>query len=151
MAKKGTTFRQNLRIGEETGVPATRTVGAVPAIQRTDVSSTTPLSGSRVFTLPSSAIVIAWRVYKSNASGETSIRLGAVGTGGSNFYGAVSVSAAGVYQVTNPSTAGSVWMIGASSQPIGISVVSGSGDITGLANNTTVHIEYYQKYEKFDT
>lgn len=150
MAKKGTTFRQNIRIGEETGVPATRTVGAVPAIQRTDVSSV-PASGTRVFTLPSSAVITAWRVYKSNASGESTVRLGVVGAGGSDFYGRVSVSAAGVYVVENPATVGSVWFIGASSQPIGISVVSGSGDITGLANNVAVNIEYYQKYEKFDT
>jgi len=150
MAKKGTTFRQNIRIGEETGVPATRTIGAVPAIQRTDVSSV-PLSGARVFTLPSSAVITAFRIYNSSGAGEHSVRFGAVGSTGSNFYGSVAISAAGVYVVTNPSTSGSVWMIGASSQPIGISVVSGSGAIAGVANNLTVNVEYYQKYEKFDT
>ena len=150
MAKKGTTFRQNIRIGEETGVPATRTIGAVPAIQRTDISAV-PLSGTRVFTLPSSSVITAFRVYNSSGAGEHSVRFGAVGTGGSNFYGSVAISAAGVYELNNPGTAGSVWFIGASSQPIGISVVSGSGALTGVAGNLSANVAYYRKYEKFDT
>lgn len=150
MAQKGSTHRNNIRVGQETGLATTRTVGSVMLHQRAEVSAV-PASGTRYFVLPTSCEVDHFGVVLLSALGaEATVRFGAVGATGSNYYGQVTVSGAGQYLVTTPSTAGTVWTIGASSQPIGISVVSASGLITPLGNNITAKVFYTRKYERFD-
>ena len=150
MAKRGTTNSGNVRVGEETGLAATRTIGSVVLNQRAELSAV-PASGTRFFTLPSSAEVTYFDVVVGTAfAGEATVRFGAVGATGSNIFGQVSVSGAAVYTITTPGTATSNWTTGASGQPIGISVVSASGQISTLANNITAKVFYTRKYQKFD-
>jgi hypothetical protein len=151
MAQRGTTTQNNLRVGSNPGYSSARTIGSVVLHQRAEIG-TVPLSGSQVFVLPSSAEISRFDIVMAAALGaEAVVRFGAVGAGGSNFYGSTTVSGAGVYNIATPSTVGTVWTIGASSQPIGISVVSGSGLITPLNGNITARVYYTRKYEKFDT
>jgi hypothetical protein len=151
MAQKGTTHGNNIRVGKESGLAATRTIGSVALHQRWEVSAV-PASGTSCFVLPTSAEITYFDVVIGTAyAGEATVRFGAVGTGGSNLYGQVSVSGAAVYTLGTPGTATSVWTVGASSQPIGISVVSASGQISTLANNITAKVFYTRKYQQFDT
>lgn len=147
MAKRGTTNSNNLRVGVETGLAATRTLGSVVLHQRAELSAV-PASGTRYFTLPSSAEVTYFDVVVGTAyAGEATVRFGAVGATGSNVFGQVTVSGAAVYTISTPGTAVSNWTVGASSQPIGVSIVSASGQITTLANNITAKVFYTRKYE----
>lgn len=151
MPQKGSTHSSNIRVGQETGVPATRTVGSVVLHQRAEGLSAAT-SGVRVFVLPSSAEITYFDVaLLSSIPGEATVRFGAVGAGGSDFYGRVTISAAGVYTISSPGTSPTVWAIGASSQPIGYAMVSGSGQISPFNNNAVVKVFYTRKYEKFDT
>lgn len=151
MAQKGSTHGSNIRVGKETGLAATRTIGSVVLHQRAELSAV-PASGTRYFVLPSSAEVTYIDIAVATAyAGEATVRFGAVGATGSNVYGQVTVSGAAVYTITTPGTAVSNWTIGASSQPIGVSIVSASGQITTLANNITAKVFYTRKYENFST
>lgn len=149
MAKRGTTNSNNLRVGNETGNAATRTIGSVVLHQRAEVSAV-PASGTRYFVLPTSAEIHEFDIIVATAyAGEATVRFGAVGATGSNIFGQVTVSGAGFYAISTPGTAISNWVVGASSQPMGVSVVSASGQISTLANNITAKVYYTRKYEKF--
>lgn len=151
MPQKGTTTQSNLRVGQETGYTPTRTIGSVVLHQRFEASAV-PTSGARAFTLPSSAEITYFDVVVGTAyAGEATVRFGSVGAVGSNIYGQVSVSGAAVFTINTPGTATSNWTTGASAQPIAISIVSGSGAISTLANNVIAKVYYTRKYEKFDT
>ncbi len=149
MAKRGTTNSGNLRVGNETGLAATRTIGSVVLHQRAE-SLAAPASGTSRFVLPASSEVTYFDVAVASAMGaEATVRFGSVGATGSNAYGQVTISAAGVYTIATPGTAPSQWVIGASSQPMGVSIVAGSGAVTPANGNVTVKVFYTRKYETF--
>lgn len=147
---KGSTHRNNIRVGQETGLNTTRTIGAVQLFQKAVVSANASV-GAFMFNLPASADISHWEAHVGSAmNAEVSLRLGAVAGSASNRYGAVTLSGVGVYRVENPSTA-LTWAIGASSQPIGYTCTATSGADTPAVNNVTVRLVYGVDYRTFDT
>lgn len=147
---KGYTTRNNFRVGQETGLETTRTIGSIMLQQTEPVSAVASVAG-HMFTLPISAEISQFEVNIASAMNTAAtFNMGWVGTTAGNSFGAVAVSAVGVYTITNPATAGT-WRIGSSAQAIGYTVTPQSGAATMAIGNSWVRVVYGVDYHTFDT
>lgn len=144
MAK--TSFQGPVQTGNETGAPATSTIGTVVAVQRATVASNT--SGASNIVLPSCAMVNAHLAVRTGVSGAVvTVRVGA--TANESKYCAIDASAAGLYSLgglgneANASAAAMETIAGP--QRLYVDATA-AGSAAGVANfDAILTIEYIQR------